>query len=229
LPSPLGNFEPNAPINPAIVSRAQAVLADLPDAPGINRGYLHWTVAPPYVSFPDYNGSVVQHEGSFALSVTHDPRDNAAGLTPNAPASHTWQRNTNAVGFAIGGMDGASQQDFGPNPVTVAGLEWLCAGMAAFAAKYKLDAMGSVPPPGTTHKSDAAGTVNTTGEPVIITHAEAALFDAYFCGYTDDPDCRWDLGSFVAQPDGVTPTMAHQCGEALRLRIHTYKIALEAA
>ena len=122
-------------------------------------------------------------------------------------------------------MDGATQQDFGLTSVTAAGLEWLCAGAAAFAVKYGLDAAGNVAN-GTTHQGDN-GTVSTTGEPVIITHAEAAIFDGYFCGYTDDPDCRWDLACLV--PGGsVTPEVAVQTGDALRARIHAYKLALTA-
>jgi len=226
---PLGHFDPEAPLNGSVLSEARALYESLPEVPAgtIDRGYAHWSVSPYSSSFPDYNGMARIPDGvSWRMFVTHDPRDNARGVNDNAVASHTWQRNTGAVGVAIAAMGGATENDFGEYPPTVAGLEVLCACIAAFAKRYGLDASGTVGQ-GTVHDGDA-GPVNTTGEPVIITHAEAAIFDGYFCGHTADPNCRWDLASFVALPSGtaLTEEMARACGDALRRRIHLYKAAL---
>lgn len=228
--NPLGRFDPNAPLNPGIVAKAQAFCDALPQVSdgSILRCYAHWSVSPYTATFSDYNGMAVDGAGSWSLKQTHDPRDNVPGLTDNAVASHTWQRNTGAVGVAIAAMSGADVHDFGAYPVTVAGLDALCACLAAFAKRYNLDASGTVAH-GATHDGDN-GPVNTTGEPVIITHAEAAIFDGYFCGHTVDSNCRWDLASFVALPEGdaLTEDMARTCGNALRKRIHAYKLALHA-
>ena len=228
---PYGNFDLGAPVNAHALADAKDLLAALPTVPanGINRIYLHWSVSPYSDTFSDYNGSAYMASGYWTMGMTHDPRDNVAGLDAAAPASHTWHRNTGAVGVAISAMEGASQANFGSYPVTVAGLEYLCACAAAFASKYGVDASGVVPAPGADHEGDS-GPVNTAGEPSIITHAEAAIFDGYYCGYTSDPNCRWDLAAFEAKEDGgsILPETAVACGTALRSRIHAYKLALRA-
>ncbi len=226
--NPLGNFNSSAPVNRDVLQKARALLGALPAVPGgaISRLYLHWTVAPFGCTFGDYNGEADYESGNWKMIVTHDPRDNAVGVNNNEPASHTWHRNTGAVGVSIAGMSGASQHDFGPDAVTLTGLEHLCACAAAFATRYGIDALGTVTA-GATHQGDN-GTVNTLGEHTILTHAECANADGYLCGFTNDPDCRWDLGSLVALPDGVSLTreMVSQCGDALRQRVHAYKTAL---
>jgi len=226
--NPLGKFDPSAAVDAAVVAKAKAVLTSLPAVPAglLTRLYLHWTVAPFGCTFGDYNGEADFEKGIWQMIVTHDPRDNAPGLTHNPEASHTWHRNTGAVGVSIAGMNGATQHDFGPDAVTVTGLEHLCACAAAFATAYGIDALGTVQT-GTTHQGDN-GPVNTAGEHTILTHAECASIDGYLCGYTSDPDCRWDLGSLVALPSGVSLTkdMVSRCGDALRQRVHAYKAAL---
>lgn len=234
--NPLGNFVPNAPIDANVRHKAQLFYAQLPDVllGLLRRIYLHWTVAGLQVCFADYNAEKLLVAGEHVLKITHDPRDNAPGLNDNAEAAHTIARNTGALGIAITGMDGANEHDFGPDPVTVAGLELLCAGAAALALKYGIDANGTVPSPGSSHtltedivdadhQDEIGRVIDTTGEHNILTHAEAAVIDCY-------PADRIDLGSLAPLPDGVemTPEMRTQCGDALRTRIHLYKLALRA-
>lgn len=227
--NPLGNFNPSAPVDEGVLAKAKAIMATLPAVPAgtISRLYLHWTVAPFGCTFADYNGEVDFENGNWKMVMTHDPRDNAVGVNNNPEASHTWHRNTGAVGVSLAGMSGATEHDFGPDGVTLSGLEHLCACAAAYAQRYGIDASGSVAN-GTTHIGDTGQTVNTTGEHTILTHAEAANIDGYLCGFTGDPDCRWDLGSLVALPEGtsLTKAMVAQCGDALRQRVHAYKGAI---
>lgn len=228
--NPLGNFEPSGPVDAGVLGKAKALLASLPEVPAgsLSRLYLHWTVAPFGCTFGDYNGEADFEGGNWKMIVTHDPRDNAVGVNNNEPASHTWHRNTGAVGVSIAGMSGATEQNFGPDAVTLTGLEHLCACAGAFASHYGIDSLGTVQQ-GATHVGDGGVQINTAGEHTILTHAECATIDGYLCGFTSDPDCRWDLGSLVALPAGtpLTKAMVSQCGDALRQRVHAYKGALE--
>lgn len=227
--NPLGNFNPTASVDAGVLAKAKAFLQLLPAVPDglLSRIYLHWTVAPFGCTFGDYNGEADFEKGDWVLVMTHDPRDNALGLTSNAEASHTWHRNTGGVGVSIAGMTGATEQNFGPDAVTLAGLEHLCAGAAAFATRYNVEANGNVAS-GQTHTDDSGNSISTVGEHTILTHAECATIDGYLCGFTSDPDCRWDLGSLTALPAGtsLTKEMVSQCGDALRQRVHVYKTAL---
>jgi len=219
--NPLGSFDAAAPLNPKIVAAAHALVAQLADVPagGLWRCYLHWAVAPFGCTFEDYNVMANYVAGEWELEITNSPANNAPGLTAAAEASHTYMRNTGAVGIAIAGMDGATTTNFGPDGVTVAGIEYLCAGAAALCAKYGIDASG------TSTKSPYANEHN------ILTHAEAgdavgspAQYSAY--GPAGDVE-RWDLASLVPVPSGVTlVSIYHQVGDALRARVHAYKIAL---
>jgi hypothetical protein len=218
---PLGNFDQNAAVDKTILEAAKKFAASLPDVPAglLTRGYYHWTVAPMGMCFADYNFEAL-YDGSWQLKMTHDPRDNAPGLDNNAVASHTYMRNTGAIGIAITGMDGAGVgvHNFGTDPVTVSGLTWLCAGMAAVCFKYGIDVNGT------------SGGSPYGGEPNLLTHAEAAnrpgnpqQYDNYFV--TGE---RWDLATFVPLPDGVNLTAedASTCGNALRKLTHAYKAAM---
>ncbi|MGA8574170.1 MAG: hypothetical protein WB609_00585 [Candidatus Cybelea sp.] len=227
--NPLGNFNPTAPIDPGVLAKAKTLLASLPKVPAgsLSRLYLHWTVAPFGCTFGDYNGEADFEGGNWKMIVTHDPRDNAVGVNNNEPASHTWHRNTGAVGVSIAGMSGATENNFGPDSVTITGLEHLCACAGAFAQCYGIDSLGTVSQ-GASHLGDGGREINTAGEHTILTHAECASVDGYLCGFTTDPDCRWDLGSLVALPGGtrLTKEMVSQCGDALRQRVHAYKGSL---
>lgn len=224
--NPLGNFDPNAEVNPVIVAAAKKFASSLPTVPAgsLKRLYYHWTVAPMGMCFADYNVEALFANGKWQLKMTHDPRDNAPGLDNNAVASHTYKRNTGAVGIAITGMDGAGVgvHNFGSDPVTVSGLTWLCAGAAALCHAYGIDVSGT-----------SSGTPYG-GEPNLLTHAEAANHPGSPQQYTPygPPPIgtteRWDLASFAPLPSGVelTNDMATICGNALRKLTRTYKLAL---
>jgi hypothetical protein len=228
---PLGRFNPAAAIDPRVLEKAIALLKSLPSAPAqsLSRLYLHWTLSPFGCTFADYNGEVDFESGDWVMIVTHDPKDNATGLAGSVGAAHTWHRNTGALGVAIAGMTGATQQNFGPDGVTPVGLDHLCAAAAAFASRYRIDALSTVTH-GSTHADNNGDLINTTGEHNILTHAECAIIDGYLCGFTADPDCRWDLGSLAALPADtpLTKAMISRCGDALRQRVHAYTAALAA-
>src|ERR1700685_4524007 len=100
--SPLGNFKADAPVQEEVVEAAKNFVAALPVIPAglITRIYLHWCVAPLDAEFVDYNAEAEFADGKHFLHITHDPRDNAPGLNNNSEASHTWNRNTGALGIA---------------------------------------------------------------------------------------------------------------------------------
>lgn len=188
----------------------------------IKREYYHWSVAPHGDEFPDYNVMALLKDGMYELVVTHDPRDNAPGLNDNVEAAHTWHRNTGAIGISIDGMDGATVNDFGSDALNEHALWALCAAGAAVAIAYGVDASGVVPIPGETHVDNNGNNRNTSGEPNVATHAEAAIWDFY-------PSERWDLGCFEALPEGtaLTPAMRTASGNALRALTHRIKLQLK--
>lgn len=218
--TPLGKFVADAPLDPAIVKAADVYSDLLPKLPpnSIQRIYAHWTVGHYGQDFPDYNGSVRFDGEHFHLDMPGDPSDNAIGFNDKPPHSHTFRRNTGAFGIATDDMLFANEHDFGPEPLTLQTLEYLCAGIGAVAARYGIDL----------HGVSANGPY--AGEPTMFTHAEAAnhrgnpaQYDNYFV--TGE---RWDLATFVALPQDVTLTSAHAttCGAALRQRSALYKVAL---
>lgn len=212
------------PILPEALAAAEAFLKTLPDVPprDLLRGYYHWSVAGYACIFHDYNVMIILKDGKWTIVMTDSPADNAPGVNNNPVASHTWHRNTGAFGVSVSGMDGATTSNFGPDPVQMHEIEFQCAAMAALCVKYGVDTMGTVPAPGSNHTDDNGNNVNTTGEPNLLTHAECAIIDAY-------PTERWDEGSFIPLPSGVslTPEMRTTCGNALRSRTHEYAAALK--
>ncbi len=222
--NPLGSFDPGAPLDPDALAEGKAFAAKLPSVPAgsIDRIYAHWTVGHYGQDFSDYNGSVRFDTVTkkFSLDIVGDPRDNARGHT-NPPHSHTFHRNTGAFGISTDDMIGANEHNFGPEPLTMMTLEFLCAGIAAAGKVYGIDANGT-----SVHSPYA-------GEPNVLTHAEAAdrtgsppQYAAYGPASTSE---RWDLASFVAFPAGLRATgdTAKACGDALRQRAHLYKVALQ--
>lgn len=214
--NPLGAFDPNAPLLPEALAAARAL--DLPAIRNglITRVYEHWSAAGCSQTFSDYNLMVVLKDGQWQLVVTHDPQDNAPGVNDNAPASHTWRRNTGALGVCIAAMAGGQVSDFGASAPNVHEIEFLCAGVAALCVAYDVDTLGVVA--NGFHK----------GEHNILTHSECATIDNY-------EDERWDLMSLVAAPPGtqmVSPerrAYEKTTGDALRARAHKYAAALRVA
>lgn len=221
--SPLGRFDVSLPVSPAMLAAVRTLTAQLPDVPkgDLTRVYLHWSVAKPCAQFPDYNIMVNFADGHYTYHVSHDLKDNARSTFAASYATHTYHRNRGAVGICLGGMDGATEQNYGPDPITLTGLDFLCAAAAAVCKKYDIDASGL-----------SADKESYDNEHTILTHAEAAMLVGNPPQYSDygisgDSE-RWDLASFVPLPSGValTPAMARSCGDALRARIHALKVAL---
>jgi hypothetical protein len=217
-----GSFSVSTALDAGALAAAADLLARLPLCPlgSIERIYDHWTVGHLDQDFPDYNVSVRFDGAHFHLDITHDLRDNARGVNALAPASHTYMRNTGAVGISVDAMVGANVHDFGPEATTKLMIEYLCAANAAAAEKYAIDLSG------TSTRAPYAG------EPTLLTHAEAAdrigsppQYLAYGPGSTCE---RWDLSSLIALPAGVrlTADMARSTGDAIRERSHAYKVAL---
>jgi hypothetical protein len=199
------------PLDSNALTQAKALLAALPKLdPGqsILRLYMHWSVSPYDVTFTDYNVCIHLPNGApaFEALITNDPRNNATNpYSPNG-ASHTWHRNSNALGFAVCAMEAASTNDFGAYPVTDHQIETLCAAVAACGLKYTIDV------------SDPA---------CVMTHSEAAILDNYYCGQPGAPgDCRWDLARLSGSSAPLTRQEARATGDLLRGRAHLYKLAL---
>jgi hypothetical protein len=222
--SPLGSFDILAPLNADAVAKGKALytllLKDYPcPSNTLQRIYLHWTVGHYNQNFNDYNISVSFDGTHFGLNVVGNPQDNAIGVNSNPVHSHTYMRNTGAVGIATDDMIGATATNFGPEPLTMATLEYLCAGTAAAALAYGVDISGL---------SEGAP---FSGEPTVLTHAEAANrvgnpWQYYAYGPLPVGDVeRWDLASFVAGAN-VNDQGATICGNALRARSHIYKLEL---
>lgn len=220
--NPLGKFNTIAPVQRDVLLEAHDFITRLPTLRNgaITRIYGHWTVGHESMDFPDYNGSVEHDNGHFHLHIPHDPSDNGIGVNNNTPAAHTYRRNHGAFGIATDDMVFATTDDFGPEPLTLLALEYLCAGIAAVARKYNVDITGL----------SYGGPYS--GEPNFLTHAEAAdrpghpqQYPSYGPASTFE---RWDLASFTPVPPGVTfdPKWATVCGNALRARAHIYKLHL---
>jgi hypothetical protein len=221
--NPLGAFDPEAPLNDGALDAARHYLDELPAVPAgsLRRIYGHWTVGHFGQDFTDYNGSVSFDGEHFHLNIPHDPSDNAIGVNDNEPAFHTFHRNMGAFGIATDNMVFANTHDFGPEPLTMLALEYLCAGIAAVGSKYDIDLSGV----------SQGGPF--AGEPNFLTHAEAAdrpgnpaQYSAYGPATTFE---RWDLALFTPLPQGVPfdPAFTSRCGDALRQRAHLYKAALQ--
>jgi hypothetical protein len=220
---PLGKFDPNGDLNPEVIVEAKALLHDLPAVPSgtIDRIYCHWTVGHWNQDFLDYNVCVGFDGTRFHLRIAGSPSDNARGVNDNPVHSHTYMRNTGAVGIATDDMVFATTTDFGPEPLTLMTLEFLCGGVAALAIKYNVDLQGL---------STRAPFAHC---PTMLTHAEAGdrVGNPYqYAQYGPNPGTneRWDLSTFVPLPPGVelTEEMATTCGNALRQKSHRYKVAL---
>lgn len=225
--NPLGSFVPSAVLDTAIVEKAKAfrdlLVQKYPCPPDtLERIYLHWTVGHYGQDFPDYNASIRLADDHFYFDVTHNPQDNAVGVNNNSPASHTYMRNTGAFGISTDDMVFATTTDFGPEPTTLFAVEFLCAGVAAIGSSYDIDLSG---------KSDGGA---FSGEPNVLTHAEAANLTGHpmqYSPYGPPPIGtmeRWDYATLVPVPQGVqvTSDMATTVGNALRQRAHLYKAAL---
>jgi hypothetical protein len=236
---PLGNFNPNAPVDPLILAASKAFMLTLPDVnmgnrdgqkwydaskpyadPDLTRIYLHWSVQGMCAVDAAYNFVITEKDGHYAINHSTDVRKNARSTFDEVNyATHTYHRNTGGIGIALDGMDGATASNFGQDGVTVTGLTYLCAAAAAVAAKYDIDISGL------SLDSDPF-----YGEISTLTHAEAGNLTGAPAAYTPYGPApigdveRWDLAAFV--PGTVNVDSAKTCGDALRQLAHAYKLEL---
>lgn len=221
--NPLGNFSPDAPLNEGAVCAAVALVHTLRakyacPAGSLDRVYKHWTVGHYGQDFNDYNLCLRYANGHFYFDVCGNPQDNARGVNDNKPHPHTFERNTGAFGIASDDMAFADEHDFGPEPITLATADWLCAGVAAAAAAYDIDL------------SEPAQGGPYAGEPATFTHAEAAHHPGNPQQYADYyvTGERWDWCTMVPFPAGMSNADIDPglLGSALRKREHAYKVEI---
>ena len=133
----------------------------------INKIYLHWTAG-------QYN----QIFNSYHYCITGNGEVHKMG-EPEEIKSHTWLRNTDAIGIALccgygaGIMlkeDGSYSVSWGFCPPTFTQVTVMGILIADLCEKYKIPIT----------------------KDNILTHAEVALLDGYSI-YDNDPDMRWDL------------------------------------
>jgi hypothetical protein len=131
-------------------------------AKGVGRDvklYLHWSAGHYGSFFDDYHINI-DADGNVYLSV-----DDLSTVL-----SHTWHRNTGAVGIALLCCAGATTNNLGNEPPTPAQIEAMAQVIATLANALDL-------------------TIDVWR---VMTHGEAADIDGY--GIDDiDPDMRWDL------------------------------------
>jgi hypothetical protein len=190
----------DSPLDPSVLEAARDFYRALPDLdPGqaVKRLYLHW----PAGGYSDcdgaYNASTVLQNGAWRMILTHNPKCNAHQVEPgDCYAAHTWHRNSWALGLAIDGMASGA-------PIQEHELEVFLGMVAATARRYGVDTVGRA----------------ENGEPLVMTHAEAAIADGYW------PD-RVDLAALPPDYD-YTTEKAHATAELLRARIHRYAEAVQ--
>lgn len=197
-------FDPNGPLDMNALAKAHDFMLTLPDttAPDcIRRLYGHWPGGGLCDHDAAYNLSTVFDGSTWQMEITHTPLANARRIAEGDDyAAHTLGRNSFALGCAIDGMGGPDSQ------IQEHELEVFLAMVAAAAFKYGIDLSGSIKGP---HGLD---------EPTFMTHAEAAIADAYW------PD-RVDLGALPPDND-YTRQKAAQTASFLRIKAHRYKITL---
>jgi hypothetical protein len=226
----------SGPLNEAALAAAKDLYNRLQECPAgtLDHIYNHWTVGHEGQDFPDYNVSVRYANGHFYLDITHNPQDNARGVNNNAPADHTWLRNTGGVGIATDDMVFATTTNFGDEGVTKLALEYMCAANATVAKKYGIDLGGKTP----------ASAGQYASELPIMTHAVAAMtggnpppsdYYNYGLSYTDANGNlvkgtveRWDHATWIPVPSGETLTAedAQKNNYVLIERSKQYKVAL---
>ena len=159
--------------------------------------YLHWTAGRYETDFPDYHICIT---GDGKLVLMADLIETLA---------HTWQRNTAAIGVALCCAYGATTDDLGDYPPTVAQIEAMAQVIAVLADGLWL----------------------TIDRDRIMTHAEAAdNIDGLLPEgdeYGPNADCeRWDL-QYLGTPDSPAWTTdyddPHTGGNVLRGKANWYR------
>lgn len=130
----------------------------------IDKIYLHWTAGHYGQAFDDYHINI-DNDGTICCST-----DDLTELK-----SHTWHRNTGAIGISMMCCVGAIANDgydadFGECPPTSEQIEMSAKVIAVLCQALGLD-------------------INSD---IVMTHEEAATKDGYGPG-SGDPETRWDL------------------------------------
>jgi hypothetical protein len=194
----------------------------------IEKLYLHWTVENPGWRLPGYYNYIIDTMSGIYITYPSTSPTYNAGDYPlpvdangnNIYAAHTWQRNDHAVGIGLNCLSTSAAHpdtgayDFGDHPVTLSGIEAMCATAGKLCLIYTIDPLGVI-----------GGDRPRAGESTIMTHSGAAINDGYF--WTDNPadgQTRGDLFALNPLPPGipVTKEMALGTQELLRQRIAQY-------
>ena len=164
--------------------------------------YLHWTAGRYETDFPDYHICIT---GDGKLVLMADLIETLA---------HTWQRNTAAIGVALCCAYGATTDDLGDYPPTVAQIEAMAQVIAVLADGLWL----------------------TIDRDWVMTHAEAAdNIDGLLPEgdeYGPNADCeRWDL-QYLGTPDSPAWTTDYDDprtgGNVLRGKANWYRQQFKA-
>lgn len=130
----------------------------------IDHVYAHWSAGHYGQAYEDYH-ICINYDGKIYLMTDWLAEKK----------SHTWQRNSRAVGIALLCCYGARAKDgyncdFGPEPPTLTQLDSLAQVTAILARGLRLPIDASI----------------------MMTHCEAAVLDGYGPG-SGDPETRWDM------------------------------------
>jgi hypothetical protein len=153
----------------------------------------------------------------------------------------TWEMNSDPrdhsanVEVAFMGMSGATTQNFGAYPYTIAAAWMHAALIARVCALKNIDCNGSfdVSVEPAVLQNGPIYNVSTHGERALQTYnppPNGATNDAlgrslgYFLG-SGDPDSRWDIGVTDAAYLPVTPASARAAAAWLRAKAHAIKVA----
>lgn len=163
---------------------------------GINRVYLHWTGGHYGHVYDSYHLSIGKN-GDLLV-----PSDGASKDAFLKRRSHTYQRNTGAIGLALCCGQGAFISpgniiNFGPEPPTFLQIEALARVVAYITHFLELD----------------------ISPQTVRTHCEVAVLDGYGPG-GPDPDLRWDLWFLEDLPFRMG---LHPGGEVLRGKASYYR------
>lgn len=223
---PRGTFRSNQPVLPGAMEAGKAFLQKIPHGKpkDITRIYLHQSAESYGCSDAHYNSVIVIANDGWQIRTPNDPRHNMrSSFGSFRYAQHTFRRNLGAVGIAINGLDTpeVTPYDFGPDPLQMHAVEYMCVAAAAYAIAYDIDAQGIADD---NHYFD--------GEPTILTHSEAGNFvgePRQYLAYGPRPGTgeRWDLLVLAPPPASadvvLTSEHAGIVGRELRARIHVLK------
>lgn len=152
--------------------------------------YLHWTA-----------GRYGQYFESYHINIDNDGQIYVSTDDLTERKSHTWRRNSRAIGIALCCCYGAEANngydtDFGDYPPTQEQIETMAKVVAILCKNLDMD-------------------INKDN---VMTHGEAALLDGYGpC--QGDPDLRWDLWYL---PDNPIDSKMVNGGKVIRGKANWY-------